>query len=196
MHKFLEPEALAVLFTDARSQNGWLDVPVGDALLRQLYDLVRLGPTSANCSPARFVFIRAEEGKQKLAPALSKGNLEKTMAAPVTVIAAWDKTFYDRLPTLFPHGDARSWFTGSPAVAHETAFRNASLQAGYLILAARALGLDAGPMSGFDKQKVDAAFFSDGCWTANLLINLGHGDRSKVFGRLPRLAFEDACQMA
>jgi 3-hydroxypropanoate dehydrogenase len=155
-----------------------------------------MGPTSANCSPARFVFVRTPEGKQRLEPALSKGNLDKTMAAPVTVIAAWDRKFYDKLPTLFPHTDARSWFTGSPEAAHETAFRNASLQAGYLLLAARAVGLDAGPMSGFDKAKVDAAFFEGSDWTTNFLINLGHGDAAKVFGRLPRLGFEEACVLA
>jgi len=192
----LDTAALATLFTDARTHNGWSAEPVSDALLQQLYDLVKMGPTSANCSPARFVFVRTPEGKQRLAPALSKGNLDKTMAAPVTVIAAWDTAFYDKLPQLFPHADARSWFTGSPATAHETAFRNASLQAGYLILAARALGLDTGPMSGFDKPLVDAAFFAGTTWTTNLLINLGHGDASKVFGRLPRLEFSEACALA
>lgn len=196
MHQPLDTPALATLFLDARSQNAWLQQPVEDQLLQQLYDLVRMGPTSANCSPARFVFVRTAAGKQALAPALSKGNLEKTMAAPVTVIAAWDKAFYEKLPALFPHADAKSWFTSSPAAAHETAFRNANLQAGYLILAARALGLDAGPMSGFDKEKVDAAFFAGRTWTSNMLINLGHGDAAKVFDRLPRLAFEDACQLA
>jgi len=192
----LDDAALALLFTAARSHNGWTDEPVSDAQLRQLHALASLGPTSANCSPARFVFVRTPEGKARLAPALSKGNLEKTMSAPVTVIAAWDRRFYDRLPTLFPHADARSWFTGSPEAAHETAFRNANLQAGYLLLAARALGLDAGPMSGFDKAKVDAAFFEGSDWTVNFLINLGHGDASKLFGRLPRLGFDEACVLA
>lgn len=196
MPQALESTALDTLFTAARSHNGWTAEPVSDATLRQLYDLVKMGPTSANCSPARFVFLRTPEARQKLAPALSKGNLEKTLSAPVTVIVAWDREFYEQLPRLFPHGDARSWFTGSPAVAHETAFRNGSLQAGYLILAARALGLDAGPLSGFDKDKVDAAFFAGTTWSTNLLVNLGHGDPSKVFGRLPRLAFDEACQLA
>ena len=194
MSSSLDAAALAALFLDARSHNGWTDEPVSDALLRQLYDLVRMGPTSANCAPARFVFVRTPEGKARLAPALSKGNLDKTMAAPVTVVVAWDTAFYEQLPRLFPHADARSWFTGSPAAAHETALRNASLQAGYLILAARALGLDAGPMSGFDKAQVDAAFLKGTTWTTNLLVNLGHGDASKLFGRLPRLDFEEACQ--
>jgi 3-hydroxypropanoate dehydrogenase len=192
----LDSAALALLFTEARSHNGWTAEPVTDAQLRQIYALARMGPTSANCSPARFVFVRTPEGKQRLAPALSKGNLGKTMAAPVTVIAAWDRRFYDKLPALFPHADARSWFTGSPEAAHETAFRNASLQAGYLLLAARAAGLDAGPMSGFDKAKVDAAFFEGTDWSANFLINLGHGDATQVFSRLPRLDFEEACILA
>jgi len=196
MTRTLDDAALATLFTEARSHNGWSTQPVSDAVLRQLYELARMGPTSANCSPGRFVFVRTAEGKQRLAPALSKGNLEKTMTAPVTVIAAWDTAFYEELPKLFPHADAKSWFTGSPEVAHETAFRNGTLQAAYLLLAARALGLDAGPMSGFDKAKVDAEFFAGSTWTANFLINLGHGDPSKVFGRLPRLEFDDACTLA
>ncbi len=194
--KILDAAALDALFNEARTHNGWTDEPVPDALLEQLYALTRMGPTSANCSPARFVFVRTPEGKQKLAPALSKGNLDKTMAAPVTVIAAWDTAFYDKLPQLFPHADAKSWFTGSAAAAHETAFRNGTLQAAYLILAARSLGLDTGPMSGFDKGLVDAAFFAGTTWTSNFLINLGHGDPSKVFGRLPRLAFAEACVFA
>lgn len=192
----LDNGALATLFTEARTHNGWTDKPVSDETLRALYDLTKMGPTSANCSPARFVFVRSQEGKEKLKPALSSGNLEKTMAAPVTVIAAIDSEFYEKLPELFPHADARSWFTSSPAVAEETAFRNATLQAGYLILAARALGLDTGAMSGFDKGKVDAAFFAGTTWKSNFLINLGYGDPSKLFGRLPRLGFEDACVLA
>jgi 3-hydroxypropanoate dehydrogenase len=173
-----------------------MDKPIGDETLTALYDLTKMGPTSANCSPARFVFVRSPEAKEKLRPALSSGNLEKTMAAHVTVIAAIDSEFYEKLPVLFPHADARSWFTSSAAMAEETAFRNATLQAGYLILAARALGLDTGAMSGFDKGKVDAAFFAGTTWKSNFLINLGYGDPSKLFGRLPRLAFEDACVLA
>ena len=192
----LDDAALATLFTEARTHNGWMDKPIGDETLKALYDLTKMGPTSANCSPARFVFVRSPEGKEKLKPALSSGNLEKTMAAPVTVIAAIDGEFYEKLPELFPHADARSWFTSSPDVAEETAFRNATLQAGYLILAARALGLDTGAMSGFDKAKVDAAFFAGTTWKSNFLINLGYGDPSKLFGRLPRLGFEDACVLA
>ncbi|WP_111838706.1 malonic semialdehyde reductase [Agrobacterium sp. lyk4-40-TYG-31] len=191
----LDEQALSTLFTEARTHNGWTDKPVEDALLRDLYDLTKMGPTSANCSPGRFVFIRSADAKEKLRPALSSGNLEKTMTAPVTVIAAIDAEFYEKLPTLFPHADAKSWFTSSPAMAEETAFRNATLQAGYFILAARALGLDTGAMSGFDKAKVDEAFFAGTTWKSNFLINLGYGDASKLFGRLPRLPFEDACQL-
>jgi 3-hydroxypropanoate dehydrogenase len=192
----LDSNALAALFTEARTHNGWSDQPVTDAELQKIYELTRMGPTSANCSPARFVFVRSAEAKEKLRPALSSGNLEKTMAAPVTVIAAIDAQFFEKLPELFPHADARSWFTSSPAVAEETAFRNGTLQAGYLILAARSLGLDTGPMSGFDKAKVDEAFFAGTSWKSNFLINLGHGDPSKLFGRLPRLSFEEACVLA
>ena len=192
----LDTQALAALFTEARTHNGWNGQPVSDEELAQLYDLTKMGPTSANCSPARFVFVRSAEGKEKLRPSLSSGNLEKTMSAPVTVIAAIDSEFYEKLPALFPHADARSWFTSSPQMAEETAFRNGTLQAGYLILAARALGLDTGAMSGFDKAKVDEAFFACTKWKSNFLINIGHGDPSKLFGRLPRLSFEDACILA
>lgn len=192
----LDTAALDTLFNDARTHSYWLAKPVDNALLEQLYALTALGPTSANCSPARFVFVTSAEGKEKLKPALSSGNLEKTMSAPVTVIVAWDREFYEQLPALFPHADARSWFTGSPEAAKETAFRNSSLQAGYLILAARSLGLDAGPMSGFDPAKVNDAFFPDGQYQVNLLINLGYGDASKLHPRLPRLSFEQASRFA
>lgn len=192
----LDDLTLAALFTEARSHNGWTDTPVSDEQLHQLYELTKMGPTSANCSPARFVFVRTAEGREKLKPALSSGNLDKTLSAPVTVIVAMDREFYNKLPDLFPHADARSWFTSSPAVAEETAFRNATLQAGYLIMAARALGLDTGPMSGFDKAKVDDAFFEGTHWASTMLINLGHGNTSKVFARLPRLPFDEACVLA
>jgi 3-hydroxypropanoate dehydrogenase len=192
----LDTPALAALYTEARTHSHWTDAPVPDELLRRIYELTRMAPTSANCAPGRFVFVRTPEAKQRLAPALSKGNLDKTLAAPVTVIVAWDQAFYEALPRLYPHVDARSWFTGSPAAAHETAFRNSSLQAAYLMLAARALGLDVGPMSGFDKAKVDAAFFAGTTWTTNLLINLGHGDSSRLHERLPRLPFDEACRLA
>lgn len=193
MQQSLDNNALAQLFTEARSHNGWQDLPVADSLLEQLYDLVKMGPTSANCSPARFVFVRTRQGKEMLKPCLSSGNLEKTMSAPVTVIVAYDSRFYDALPELFPHADARSWFTGSPELIHETAFRNSSMQAAYLIMAARSLGLDTGPMSGFDAKALDDVFFSDSHWKSNLLINLGYGDNSKVFDRLPRLAYSKTC---
>ncbi|MEH6799566.1 MAG: malonic semialdehyde reductase [Halopseudomonas sabulinigri] len=193
MHESLDQSALAQLFTEARSHNGWLDKPVPDSLLEQLYNLVKMGPTSANCSPARFVFVRTRQGKELLKPCLSSGNLEKTINAPVTAIVAFDNRFYDALPELFPHGDARSWFTGSPELIQETAFRNSSMQAAYLIMAARSLGLDTGPMSGFDTKALDQAFFNDSQWKSNMLINLGYGDSSKVFERLPRLAYSKTC---
>ena len=193
MHSTLSHEALDQLFLSARTYNGWEPEPLADDLIRRLYDLTKMGPTSANCSPARFVFVRSNEGKEKLRPALSSGNLAKTMAAPVTVIAAYDCEFYEKLAVLFPHGNAKDWFTSSSDVAKETAFRNATLQAGYLILAARALGVDTGPMSGFKNALVDEAFFSGTTWRSNFLINLGIGDSASIFGRLPRLEFEEAC---
>ncbi len=152
MNEAVSPGALSTLFTDARTHNGWRETPVSDETLREIYALMKWGPTSANCSPARIVFIRTAEGKERLRPALSSGNLQKTLTAPVTAIVAWDSEFYERLPLLFPHGDARSWFTSSPQLAEETAFRNSSMQAAYLIVACRALGLDTGPMSGFDRE--------------------------------------------
>lgn len=196
MRDAVNPDALAALFTQARTHNGWLAKSVGDETLKAIYDLLKMGPTSANCSPARIVFVRTHEGKEKLRPALSSGNLDKTMTAPVTAIVAWDPLFYDKLPALFPHGDARSWFTQSPQLAEETAFRNSSMQAAYLIFACRSLGLDTGPMSGFDRNKVDAAFFADSGWRSNLLINIGYGDAEKLYDRLPRLDFDDACTLA
>jgi 3-hydroxypropanoate dehydrogenase len=191
----LTAQALATLFTEARSQNGWQDRPIPAGIEHQLYDLLKFGPTSANCSPARFVFVKTPEGKERLRPALSAGNLDKTMAAPLTVIVAHDPAFAEKLPTLFPHVDARPWFA-DPAVAAETAFRNGTLQGAYLMLAARSLGLDCGPMSGFDKAKVAEAFLADRGWVPNFLVNIGYGDASKVFDRLPRLPFDDACVVA
>jgi 3-hydroxypropanoate dehydrogenase len=191
----LDADTLAQLFTDARTQNGWTDRPVPENLLRQLYELTKMGPTSANCSPARFVFVRTPEGKEKLRPALSGGNLDKTMAAPVTVIVAHDMEFYDKLPELFPHTDARPWFTGSQQMIHDTAFRNGTLQGAYLMLAARALGLDCGPMSGFDSGKIQETFLEGTAWKVNFLCNIGYGDPDKLFDRLPRLAMEDACKL-
>lgn len=196
MNGQLPQETLDALFTEARTHGAWRDEAVDDALLKRLYELVCMAPTSANCSPGRFVFVRTPEGKQRLAASLSRGNLDKTMSAPVTVIVAHDSAFHDHLPTLFPHTDARSWFTGSPEKAAETAFRNGTLQAGYLIVAARSLGLDCGPMSGFDAKKLDEAFFAGTSWKSNFLINLGHGDASALRARLPRLPFDTACRWA
>lgn len=192
----LDAGALDALFREARTHNVWFeDQPVTDDDLRAIFDLMKFGPTSANCSPARFVFVRSPEGKERLRPALSAGNLAKTMAAPVTAIVAYDPKFYDHLPRLFPHADARPWFAGSEALAEETAFRNGSLQGGYFILAARALGIDTGPMSGFDKAKVDEAFFAANGWKSNFLINLGHGDAAELFPRSPRFEFAEACEI-
>ena len=192
----IDQAAIDTLFLKARTQNKWKDEPVTEDQLRQIYDILKFGSTSANCSPARFVFVTSKEGKEKLAPALSSGNLEKTMAAPVCVIVGTDMEFYEKLPQLFPHADARSWFTSSPALAEETAFRNGTLQGAYLTIAAKMVGLDVGSMSGFDKAKVDEAFFAGTKVKSNWLVNLGHGDPSGVFGRLPRLSFEEACSIA
>ncbi|HET9019165.1 MAG TPA: malonic semialdehyde reductase [Acetobacteraceae bacterium] len=189
----LDAGALDALFRDARTHNVWTDQPVTDDDLRAVFDLMKWAPTSANSAPARFVFVRSPEARQRLKPALSAGNADKTMAAPVTVIVAYDPRFYDKLPRLFPQADARSWFAGNEALAAETAFRNGSLQGAYFILAARALGLDCGPMSGFDREKVDEAFLGGYGWKSNFLINLGHGDPDRLFPRNPRLDFEEAC---
>lgn len=192
----IDSQALATLFGEGRTHSAWLDKPVPDAVLEQLYAHVSLGPTAVNSCPGRFVFVRTSDGKEKLAPCLSKGNLDKTMSAPVTVIVAYDEDFPETLPELFPFADARSWYAGQPALITENALRNSSLQAGYLILGARALGLDTGPMSGFDAKAVDEAFFSGTTWKSNLLINLGYGDVSKLRDRLPRLPFDRACILA
>ncbi len=191
----LDDASLDTLFRQAHTYGKWTDEPVTDDTLRALYEVMKFGPTSGNSSPARFLFIRTPEGKRKLAPALSAGNLDKTMKAPVTVIVAYDPQFYEQLPRLYPQTDARSWFVGNTALAEATAFRNGSLQGAYLILAARALGLGAGPMSGFDAEKVDAAFLSDLGWKSNFLVNLGHGDPAGVRPRNPRLTFEEACRL-
>lgn len=191
----LPDAALNQLFYEARTQNGWRDTPVSEETLRTLWEIAALGPTSANCEPARFVFLTSSAAKERLKPHLSRGNVEKTMSAPVVVLAAYDTEFYEKLPELFPHGDAKSWFTSSPSVAEETAFRNATLQAGYFLTAARALGLDVGAMSGFDGDGVNAEFFADTTWRINFIMNIGHGDPSKVWDRLPRLSFEDGCRV-
>lgn len=192
----IDQTALEALFLNARTHNAWKPEPVSEAELRRLYDILKMGPTSANSSPARFVFVTTPAGKERLRPALSSGNLDKTLAAPVTVIIGSDMAFYEKLPFLFPHTDAKSWFTGSPAAAEETAFRNATLQGAYLMIAARAIGLDVGAMSGFDKAKMDEAFFAGTTVKTNFLCNLGHGDPAGVFDKLPRLPFAEACTIA
>lgn len=191
----LDDTALDQLFRDARTQNKWLDKPVSDATLHALYELLKWGPTSANSSPARFLFLRSDEAKAKLKEALSPGNVEKTMTAPVVVIVAHDPKFYDQLPKLFPHADARSWFAGNWSLADTTAMRNGTLQGAYLMFAARALGLDVGPMSGFDNMKLDDLFLQETGWKSNFLVNLGHGDPSGLFPRSPRLDFDEACRI-
>lgn len=192
----LDDRALDVIFRNARTHNAWLPRPVSDETLRQVYDLMKWGPTSANCSPARLLFIRSPEAKKRLEPALSAGKRAKTMAAPATAIAAYDTMFYDLLPRLFPHDQtARGWFAGKPTVIETTAFRNGTLQGAYLIIAARALGLDCGPMSGFDNDKVDAEFFPGGTVKSNFLCNLGYGDPAGLFPRSPRLDFDEACRI-
>jgi 3-hydroxypropanoate dehydrogenase len=191
----LDDRALDQLFRAARTQNKWQDRPVPDAKLHELYELLKWGPTSANSSPARFVFVRTPEGKAKLKEALSAGNTEKTMTAPVTVIVCYDSYFYDKLGQLFPHADAKPWFTSSPEFAEKTAFRNGSLQGAYLMLAARAVGLDVGAMSGFDNAKVDELFLFGTGWKSNFLVNLGYGDPAGLFPRSPRLSFDEAARL-
>ena len=193
--KKISNEALNQLFHEARTHTAWLPRPVPVEILKEAYDLARMGPTSANGSPARFVFLTTQEAKTRLVPALAPLNIEKTKAAPVTAIIAWDTEFYESLPRLFPHADMRSYFVGNPVLIEETAFRNGSLQGAYFIIAARAVGLDCGPMSGFDAAKVNAEFFPDGKWNANFLCNLGYGDKSKLFPRGPRLEFDEACKV-
>ena len=196
MSKAIDERALDVVFRQARTHNGWSDKPVGEDLLRAVWDLAKMGPTSANCSPMRLVYLRSAEAKARLKPALSEGNREKTMAAPVTAIIAYDLEFYEHLPRIFPHApDARSWFAGKPAHIETTAFRNASLQGAYFIMAARALGLDCGPMSGFDNDAVDREFFPEGTIKSNFLCNLGHGDPKGLFPRSPRLEFDEVCRV-
>jgi 3-hydroxypropanoate dehydrogenase len=193
--KAISAESLNQLFREARTHWVWRPEPVPIELLKEVYDLARFGPTSANSSPARFVFLTTPQAKERLRPALSPGNVDKTMTAPVTVIVAWDTEFHEKLPQLFPARDMRSIFAGNPSLLQETAFRNGTLQGAYFMLAARGLGLDCGPMSGFDQQKVNAEFFPDGKWKANFLCNLGYGDPSKLFPRNPRLSFDEACRV-
>ena len=192
---FLDDAALDLLFRQARTHRAWLDRPVPDDLLRRVYEVAAQGPTSANCSPMRVIFARSREAKERLRPALTPGNVDKTMQAPVTAIVAHDLGFPDRLPRLFPTADMRANFAGKPELIATTAFRNGSLQGAYLMLAARASGLDVGAMSGFDNAKVDAAFFPEGTVKSNFLCNLGYGDPEALFPRSPRLSFEEACRL-
>jgi len=187
--------SFATLFTDARSHSFWLDKSVSNELLQQVYDLAKWGATSANCSPARIVFVKSVAEKEKLVACMDLGNHEKTKTAPVVAIIGMDMEFYEKLPQLFPHADARSWFAGNQPVIDSTAFRNSTLQGAYLMLAARALGLDCGPMSGFNADKINAAFFAGSSVKANFVCCLGYGDASKLFPRSPRLAFEEACRI-
>ena len=192
----LTDQAFDTIFRAARTANGWLDKPVDDGLLQKIYDDMKWGPTSANCCPLRVVFVKSKPAKERLKPALAPGNVDKAMQAPVTAILAQDTKFYEHLPFLFPHADAKSWFAGNEPLITETAFRNSSLQAAYFMISARAHGLDCGPMSGFDKAKVDAAFFPDGRFKTNFICSLGYGDPAKLFPRSPRFKFEDVCQIA
>ena len=198
-HKMNTPISIASiqqLFTTARTHHAWQDRDVADGLLHEIYDLAKWGPTSANSLPMRIVFVKSKSAKEKLLPALSGSNVQQVRAAPVTAIIAYDQKFYDHLPALFPAFDARSLFASNPSLSEQTAFRNSSLQGGYFILAARALGLDAGPMSGFDNAKVDLAFFEDSSWKSNFLCNIGYGDATKLHPRGPRLDFDQACIIA
>lgn len=192
----LSQEAFDTLFFNARTYNSWDGREVPDELLVRLYDTLKMGPTAMNGLPGRFVFIKSSEGKQRLEPHLSEGNREKTLAAPMTVIVAYDTQFYQHLPRLFPAYDARPMYRENPDKAELAAFRNGTLQGGYLILAARALGLDAGPMSGFDNAGVDAEFFPEGRYRSNFLVNLGYGTPDGLYPRGERLDFADACQIA
>jgi 3-hydroxypropanoate dehydrogenase len=194
-HAPLAADALAQLFTEARTHNAFFDKPAPDALLREAVELMKWAPTSANQSPLRLLFLRSKEAKQRLAPALIPGNLDKTLAAPVVAVTGYDLKFYEHLPFLFPHADAKSWFSGNPAFAERSAFQNGTLQVAYLILALRAVGLDAGPMTGFDNAKVDAEFFAGTDVKSNVLINIGYGDPAKLFPRSPRFAFEQIAKI-
>jgi len=196
MNTVISITSIQQLFTAARTHHAWQDRDIADGLLHEIYDLAKWGPTSANSLPMRIVFIKSNSAKEKLMPALAGSNVEQVRAAPVTAIVAYDQKFYDQLPTLFPAFDARSLFASNSSLSEQTAFRNSSLQGAYLILAARALGLDAGPMSGFDNAKVDQAFFENSSWKSNFLCNIGYGDSAKLHPRGPRLGFDQACIIA
>jgi 3-hydroxypropanoate dehydrogenase len=193
--KTIDAASVAQLFTEARTHNAFLDKPVPDELLIKAIDLAKMGPTSANQSPLRVLFLRSREAKERLRPALSPGNLDKTMAAPVVAITAYDERFYEHLPFLMPHRDMRSYFTADPAFAARSAFQNGTLQVAYLIIALRAVGLDTGPMTGFDNSKVDAEFFPEGRFKSNVLINIGYGDAERLFPRSPRFSFAEVAKI-
>jgi nitroreductase len=191
----LADEALGQIFTKARTHSVWLPDPVGDEVLHQIYELMKWGPTSANCCPGRIVFLKTREAREKLLACMDAGNIEKTRAAPVTAIVAYDMEFYEHLPKLYPNPEARSWFAGNQPLIESTAFRNGTLQGAYFLIAARSLGLDCGPMSGFDNAKVDAAFFQGTSWKSNFVCNLGHGDPGKLHARAARLDFQETCKI-
>ena len=191
----LTDQALDTIFCTARTANAWQDKPVPTETLHRIHDLMKFGPTAANSCPLRLVFVQSPEAKARLKPCLIESNIEKTMSAPVTAIFAMDMQFHEHLPFLFPHTDAQAWFEGNDAMIADTAFRNSSLQAAYFIIAARALGLDCGPMSGFDADKLNAAFFPDGRFKVNFICNLGYGDHSKTFARSPRFAFDQVAEI-
>jgi 3-hydroxypropanoate dehydrogenase len=193
--KTIEAQSLAQLFTAARTHNVFLDKPVADELFQKAIELAKMGPTSANQSPLRVLFLRSQAAKERLRPALAPGNLDKTMSAPVVAITAFDEEFYDHLPFLMPHRDMRSYFSGNPALAARSAFQNGTLQVAYLIIALRAVGLDTGPMTGFDNAKVDAEFFPEGHVKSNVLINIGYGDHEKLFPRSPRFSFDQMAKI-
>jgi 3-hydroxypropanoate dehydrogenase len=194
-HKTIEASSLAQIFTEARTHNVFLDRPVSDELLKKAVELAKIGPTSANQSPLRALFLRSPEAKERLRPALAPGNLDKTMSAPVVAITAYDEEFYEHLPFLMPHVDAKAWFSGNPAFAARSAFQNGTLQVAYLIIALRAVGLDTGPMTGFENAKVDAEFFPEGNVKSNVLINIGYGDHEKLFPRSPRFSFDQIAKI-
>jgi 3-hydroxypropanoate dehydrogenase len=194
-HKTIDAASLAQIFTDARTHNAFLDKAVSDELLVKAIELAKMGPTSANQSPLRVLFLRSAAAKERLRPALAPGNLDKTMSAPVVAITAYDEHFYEHLPFLMPHRDMKSYFTGNPAFAARSAFQNGTLQVAYLIIALRAVGLDTGPMTGFDNAKVDAEFFPEGHVKSNVLINIGYGDHEKLFPRSPRFSFDQIAKI-
>ena len=194
-HKTIEASSLAQIFTEARTHNVFLDRPVSDELLKKAVELAKMGPTSANQSPLRVLFLRSAEAKERLRPALAPGNLDKTMSAPVVAITAYDEEFYEHLPFLMPHVDAKAWFSGDPVKAARSAFQNGTLQVAYLLIALRAVGLDTGPMTGFDNAKVDAEFFAEGKVKSNVLINIGYGDHEKLFPRSPRFSFDQIAKI-